>query len=109
LISSEALDFKPHMTSIAEESQMMAGSESSGTYTAYIDKNHPGDAPVLTVVMHIHGTTSIVLPKTLGEGDLATAKSEADRTIEDGGFERVGDWKVEDQYRLSAAVERKTG
>jgi hypothetical protein len=88
---------------------MIGESESDGTYKAYIDKNHPGDAPVLTVVRHIHGSTSIVLPKTLGEGDLSNAKSEADSLLEDGGFRRMGDWKVEDRYRLSVTVDRKTG
>lgn len=81
--------------------------EASGTYMAYIDKNQPGDYPVLTVVRNVHGTTSIVLPKTLDASDLAKATSEADDTLEGGGFKRSEDWKAEDQYRLSAIVERK--
>lgn len=63
----------------------------------------------MTVVRHIHGTTSIVLPKTLDESDLTNAKQEADNTLEDSGFRRSGHWKVEDQYRLSATVEGKAG
>jgi hypothetical protein len=88
---------------------MIGTSDSNAAYSAYIDKNHAEDAPVLTVVRHVHGTTSIVLPKTLSNGDLASAKSEADSTLEGNGFKRTGDWKTEDQYRLSATIERNIG
>lgn len=88
---------------------MNGTSESNAIYSAYIDKNHAEDAPVLTVVKHVHNTTSIVLPKTLSNGDLASAMPEADSTLDRNGFKRTGDWKTEDQYRLSAAIEKNGG
>lgn len=85
---------------------MIETPKSSGTYTAYIDKNQPEDAPVLTVVKHVHGTTSIILPKTLNKGELINVRPEADSVLEDNGFKRVEDWNAEDQYRLSADCKR---
>ena len=86
---------------------MIEASETAETFIAYIDKNHPQDAPVLTVVKYIQGTTSIVFPMTLGEGDLSNAKPEADSALDGNGYQRLTDWKVEDQYRLSAPVDNK--
>ena len=84
---------------------MIEASETVGTFTAYIDNNHPQDAPVLTVVKHIQGTTSIVFPRTLGDGDLSNAKPEADSALDSNGYQRLADWKMGTSTGWSQPVE----